>query len=97
MDGSHFKFHAGAAAEPVFAAWGITTDGQPVLLALAPGTSESHDAWAEFLAELAARALSHRCSSSPTARRRELQAPVAVTVEHEVGPDLARSVLPQAH
>ncbi|MGH9030049.1 MAG: IS256 family transposase [Acidimicrobiales bacterium] len=57
LDGSHFKFHAGAAAEPVLAAWGITTDGQPVLVALAPGSSESHDAWAEFLSELGARGL----------------------------------------
>jgi transposase-like protein len=57
LDGSHFKFHAGAAAEPVLAAWGITTDGRPVLVALAPGSSESYDAWAEFLSDLLARGL----------------------------------------
>jgi putative transposase len=57
LDGSHFKFHAGAAAEPVLAAWGITTDGQPVLVALAPGSAESHDAWADFLSNLLARGL----------------------------------------
>ena len=27
LDGSHFKYHANAAAEPVLAAWGIDTDG----------------------------------------------------------------------
>ncbi len=57
LDGSHFKFHAGAAAEPVLAAWGITTDGQPALVALAPGSTESHDAWAGFLSDLVARGL----------------------------------------
>jgi hypothetical protein len=25
LDGSHFKYHANAAAEPVLAAWGIDT------------------------------------------------------------------------
>ncbi len=38
-DGSHFKYHAGAKAEPVLVAWGITTTGKPVLLRLAPGSS----------------------------------------------------------
>ena len=27
LDGSHFKYHANASAEPVLAAWGIDTDG----------------------------------------------------------------------
>ncbi len=27
LDGSHFRYHANAAAEPVLAAWGIDTDG----------------------------------------------------------------------
>jgi transposase-like protein len=31
LDGSHFKYHANASAEPVLAAWGIDTDGKPVL------------------------------------------------------------------
>ena len=57
LDGSHFKFHQGAASEPVLAAWGITTDGKPVLVALCPGASESHDAWADFLADLTGRGL----------------------------------------
>ena len=49
LDGSHFKFHAGAKAEPVLVAWGIDTTGKPHLLGLEPGSSESTDAWAEFL------------------------------------------------
>jgi len=30
LDGSHFKYHANASAEPVLAAWGIDTDPKPV-------------------------------------------------------------------
>ena len=36
LDGSHFKYHVGAAAEPVLAAWGIDTDGKPVFIGLRP-------------------------------------------------------------
>ena len=57
LDGSHFKFHQGAKAEPVLVAWGITTTGKPVLLHLAPGTSESTDAWAGFLDDMLGRGL----------------------------------------
>jgi len=57
LDGSHFKFHPGSSAEPVLAAWGITTDGSPVLVALSPGSSESTDAWAGFLNGLLGRGL----------------------------------------
>ena len=57
LDGSHFKFHAGAKAEPVLVAWGITTIGKPVLLHLAPGSSESTDAWAGFLRDMTGRGL----------------------------------------
>jgi putative transposase len=57
LDGSHFRMHHGARAEPVLVAWGITTDGKPVLVGLAPGSSESHDAWAGFLAGLVTRGL----------------------------------------
>jgi putative transposase len=45
LDGSHFKMHPGAGAEPVLVAWGITTDGKPALLSIEPGSSESIDAW----------------------------------------------------
>src|SRR5512132_3828993 len=57
LDGSHFKMHAGAPAEPVLAAWGIDTDGKPVLVGLAPAASESTDAWDDFLADLKQRGL----------------------------------------
>jgi len=57
LDGSHFKFHAGAKAEPVLVAWGITTLGKPVLLHLAPGSAESTDAWEDFLGNMMSRSL----------------------------------------
>ena len=46
LDGSHFKYHVGAAAEPVLAAWGIDTDGKPVFVGLEAASSESGDACA---------------------------------------------------
>ena len=49
--------HDGARAEPVLAAWGITTHGAPVLVGLAPAGGESTDAWADFLDELKGRRL----------------------------------------
>jgi transposase-like protein len=57
LDASHFRMHAGARAEPVLAAWGITTDGNPVLVGLAAANAESTDAWAEFLSGLDQRGL----------------------------------------
>jgi putative transposase len=57
LDGSHFRMHPGAPAEPVLAAWGITTQGAPVLVGLAPGAHEGHDPWAGFLGELVERGL----------------------------------------
>jgi putative transposase len=57
LDGSFFKMHEGARAEPVLAAWGITTAGAPVLVGLGPAGSESTDAWADFLDELKGRGL----------------------------------------
>ena len=57
LDGSHFKMHPGARAEPVLVAWGITTHGAPLLLGLAPSAGEAHDAWADFLASLIGRGL----------------------------------------
>jgi putative transposase len=57
LDGSHFRMHPDARAEPVLAAWGITTQGAPVLVGLAPGAHEGHDPWAGFLAELVERGL----------------------------------------
>jgi hypothetical protein len=34
LDGSHFPTHEVARAEPVLAAWGIVTEGLPVLVGL---------------------------------------------------------------
>ena len=57
LDGSFFKMHQKAKAEPVLAAWGIDTDGHAVFLGLAPGSSESTDAWRCFLSDLKDRGL----------------------------------------
>ena len=57
LDGSHFRYHANAGAEPVLAAWGIDTDGKPVFIGLDAASSESGDAWAGFLSDLGERGL----------------------------------------
>lgn len=57
VDASHFRFHQGARAEPVLCAWGITTEGPPVFLAVAGVSGESHDAVVEFLRDLTKRGL----------------------------------------
>jgi putative transposase len=57
LDGSHFKYHANASAEPVLAAWGIDTDGKPVFVGLDAASSESGDAWEGFLRGLGERGL----------------------------------------
>ena len=57
LDGSHFKMHPGAGAEPVLVAWGMTSDGKPVLLGIEPGSTESIDAWRGFLQGMCARGL----------------------------------------
>ena len=59
LDASFFRYHVGAAAEPVLAAWGITTAGKPVFVGLDTSSAESTDAWAGFLTDLGARGL--RC------------------------------------
>lgn len=58
-DGSYFRMHPGAPAEPVLVAWGITSAGKPVFLGMEPGSSESHDAWAGFFRGLTGRGLRH--------------------------------------
>jgi transposase-like protein len=57
VDGSFFRMHPGAPAEPVLVAWGITSSGKPVFLGLEPGSTESHDAWAGFFGGLKERGL----------------------------------------
>ena len=67
LGASFFRRHPGSPAEPVLAAWGITTGGKPAFIGLAPGSSESADAWHDFLADLKDRGLLPRRWSSPTA------------------------------
>ena len=57
LDASFFRMHPGSPAEPILAAWGITTAGKPVFVGLAPGSGESTDAWADFLTDLTDRGL----------------------------------------
>jgi transposase-like protein len=57
LDASFFRMHPGSPAEPVLAAWGITTGGKPAFIGLASGSGESADAWADFLADLKDRGL----------------------------------------
>jgi putative transposase len=57
LDASFFRMHPGSPAEPVLAAWGITTDGRPAFIGLAPGSGESADAWHDFLTDLKDRGL----------------------------------------
>jgi putative transposase len=57
LDGSHFKMHPGSRAEPVLAAWGITTAGKPVLVGLDAAGNEGNDAWDGFLDGLTERGL----------------------------------------
>jgi transposase-like protein len=57
LDASFFRMHPGSPAEPVLAAWGITTGGKPAFIGLAPGAGESADAWGDFLADLKDRGL----------------------------------------
>ena len=57
LDGSHFKYHANAAAQPVLAAWGIDSDGKPVFIGLEAASSESGDAWEGFLTGLGERGM----------------------------------------
>ena len=57
LDASFFKMHPGSPAEPILAAWGITTDGKPAFTGLAPGSGESTGAWAGFMQDMADRGL----------------------------------------
>jgi len=57
LDASFFRMHPGSPAEPVLAAWGITTEGKPAFVGLAPGAGESADAWHDFLQDLKDRGL----------------------------------------
>jgi transposase-like protein len=47
----------GIAREAVLVAWAITLEGKKILLSLALGNRESHEAWRDFLRDLVARGL----------------------------------------
>ena len=47
----------GVQREAVLVAWAITREGRKVLLSLALGNRESHEAWRDFLRDLVARAV----------------------------------------
>ena len=49
--------HEHSPSEPVLCAWGVDTDGKPQLVGLAAATSESTDAWSDFLENLVGRGL----------------------------------------
>jgi putative transposase len=55
VDASHFKIHDGARSEPVLVAYGITTEGNSVLLHLDGISAESTDACVSFLEDMIAR------------------------------------------
>jgi len=57
LDGTNFRFHEHSPAEPVLCAWGVDTNGKPHLVGLAAASSESTDAWADFLEDLVTRKL----------------------------------------
>jgi putative transposase len=57
LDGTHFKYHQGAKAEPLLAAWGITTEAKPAFVGLNAAANEGSDAWDGFLGCLKARGL----------------------------------------
>lgn len=57
LDASFFRMHPGSPAEPILAAWGMSTAGKPVFIGLAPGSGESTDTWADFLTDLYDRGL----------------------------------------
>ncbi|GGT06797.1 IS256 family transposase [Planobispora rosea] len=54
LDASHFKMHHGQRAEPVLAAWGITTGGKPIFIGLAPAAEQV------FAASLRQRCVIHK-------------------------------------
>ena len=71
LDGSFFKMHPRAKAEPVLAAWGIDTDGHAVFLGLGPAPPSrqrpGEASWATWPSEACAR---------PSRRLRRRQGPL---------------------
>jgi hypothetical protein len=56
-DASFFKYHPGAAGEPILTTWGITTEGKKVFIGLTAGAAESYDSWHAHFADLRERGL----------------------------------------
>jgi len=56
-DASFFKYHPGAAGEPILTTWGITTEGKKVFIGLAAGQAESYESWHSHFADLRAQGL----------------------------------------
>src|SRR5438477_10987804 len=69
VDGVAERLHAGLLREAVLCAWGITDDGQKVLLHLAPGTKRTRRAVPRSSRTSSGAGWPIRCSSSPTERR----------------------------
>jgi len=65
LDAGFFRMHSGSPAEPVLAAWGITTGGKPAFIGLGPGTGQPFDAWRDFLADLRDHGLSFPAGRRP--------------------------------
>jgi putative transposase len=61
LDGSHFRMHPGAPAEPVLAAWGITSQGSPVLVGLALAPARATTPGPGSLASWSPAACARRC------------------------------------
>jgi putative transposase len=57
VDGLAEQLHLGQPREAVLAAWGVLTDGNKVLLHLAPGTKEDTASCREFFQDLRRRGL----------------------------------------
>jgi transposase-like protein len=66
LDASHFKFHDSARSEPILAAWGITGDGAPVLVGLAPGRRRAMRPGGRSSKTWSSGAWPRHCSSSRT-------------------------------
>ena len=58
----------------MLAAWGITADGKPAFIGLAPGTGESFDAWKDFRADLRDRGLASAAAHRQRRRGRVIGA-----------------------
>ena len=67
LDGTCFRYHPGARAEPVLVAYGITTTGSPVYLGLARPPAKATIRGSTSWPTRPAAGCAPRCWSSPTA------------------------------